>query len=455
MYGRVSIPLDKTRIIISNENEPNAFNKIDFPLEKKSLFNKAKGKLNLMIHYVTSVQALDSLFASESATTPTLPPTITNHTPLAAITHEAPAASSSTTTTTTATNGNADNGTLRRTRSSSMSINSNNSNSNASINDSPLPQGWEQRFDQNGRIYYVDHVNKRTTWIRPRINPAGSESASSSGSGQQPPQQQADTMVRHHMSDDVRSLGGHSIDGSASVSAESGSANGDGATSSEASTPTHEGEPAAGGAAPAVAAVAAAAAASNHRGTSASDGERRRSARASSAATTNGAVANEGGVRPKPNEPPLPPGWDFSYSDRGRMFFIDHVNKTTSWIDPRTGKASPQPTLDFESRIGPLPPGWEERRHTDGRIFYIDHERKHTQWEDPRLQKFAGPAVPYSRDYKQKFDTYRKNLPPPPPKGSHYVGVEKYFIRVRRNNILEDSFNKIIHEKSPELLRMQ
>lgn len=64
---------------------------------------------------------------------------------------------------------------------------------------------------------------------------------------------------------------------------------------------------------------------------------------------------NEVGVRPKPNEAPLPPGWDFSYSDKGRMFFIDHVNKQTSWIDPRTGKPSPTPNLDFESRIGPLP----------------------------------------------------------------------------------------------------
>ena len=64
---------------------------------------------------------------------------------------------------------------------------------------------------------------------------------------------------------------------------------------------------------------------------------------------------SEVGVRPKPNEAPLPPGWDFSYSDKGRMFFIDHVNKTTSWIDPRTGKPSPVPNLDFEARIGPLP----------------------------------------------------------------------------------------------------
>lgn len=55
------------------------------------------------------------------------------------------------------------------------------------------------------------------------------------------------------------------------------------------------------------------------------------------------------------------------------------------------------PALDFENRIGPLPPGWEERRHIDGRIFYIDHTNKTTQWEDPRLQKFAGPV------YRQFF----------------------------------------------------
>jgi hypothetical protein len=53
------------------------------------------------------------------------------------------------------------------------------------------------------------------------------------------------------------------------------------------------------------------------------------------------------------------------------------------------------PALNFENRIGPLPAGWEERRHVDGRIFYIDHNNRTTQWEDPRLQKFAGPVINY------------------------------------------------------------
>ena len=34
----------------------------------------------------------------------------------------------------------------------------------------PLPQGWEQRLDANGRVFYVDHINHRTQWERPRTS---------------------------------------------------------------------------------------------------------------------------------------------------------------------------------------------------------------------------------------------------------------------------------------------
>lgn len=41
------------------------------------------------------------------------------------------------------------------------------------ITNGPLPPGWEQRADQNGRVYYVDHIEKRTTWERPEPLPPG------------------------------------------------------------------------------------------------------------------------------------------------------------------------------------------------------------------------------------------------------------------------------------------
>ena len=33
----------------------------------------------------------------------------------------------------------------------------------------PLPEGWEERIDLDGRVYYIDHKTKQTTWDDPRI----------------------------------------------------------------------------------------------------------------------------------------------------------------------------------------------------------------------------------------------------------------------------------------------
>ena len=32
----------------------------------------------------------------------------------------------------------------------------------------PLPQGWELGRDYDGKIYFIDHNNKKTTWVDPR-----------------------------------------------------------------------------------------------------------------------------------------------------------------------------------------------------------------------------------------------------------------------------------------------
>lgn len=59
----------------------------------------------------------------------------------------------------------------------------------------------------------------------------------------------------------------------------------------------------------------------------------------------------------------LPPGWTMQIAPNGRMFFIDHNEKKTSWIDPRTGRASPMPsqTRPPEDDLGPLPEGIRSR----------------------------------------------------------------------------------------------
>ncbi|XP_019742342.1 E3 ubiquitin-protein ligase NEDD4-like isoform X1 [Hippocampus comes] len=147
----------------------------------------------------------------------------------------------------------------------------------------------------------------------------------------------------------------------------------------------------------------------------------------------------------------MPVGWEVRSAPNGRPFFIDHNTKTTTWKDPRlvTPVHVRRRTSLDPSDLGPLPPGWEERVHSDGRIFYIDHNTKITQWDDPRLQTSAitGPAVPYSRDYKQKYDYFRKKLEKP-------VNIpNKFAMKVRRNAVLEDSYRQILLVKRPDLLK--
>ncbi|ROL47395.1 E3 ubiquitin-protein ligase NEDD4-like [Anabarilius grahami] len=94
-------------------------------------------------------------------------------------------------------------------------------------------------------------------------------------------------------------------------------------------------------------------------------------------------------------------------------------------------------------------PGWEERVHADGRTFYIDHNTKKTQWEDPRLQSPAitGPAVPYSREFKQKYDYFRKKLKKP-------ADIPNRFeMKLHRNNIFEESYRRIMSLKRPDSLK--
>ncbi|VDO93453.1 unnamed protein product [Heligmosomoides polygyrus] len=145
---------------------------------------------------------------------------------------------------------------------------------------------------------------------------------------------------------------------------------------------------------------------------------------------------------------PLPEGWDMQIAPNGRTFFIDHRTKTTTWLDPRTGIAASRPLSGkTDDEIGALPEGWEQRVHTDGRVFFIDHNNRRTQWEDPRFENesIAGPAIPYSRDYKRKVEYLHSKLPRAGSNG-------KCDMIVHRETLFEDSYRHIM-EKTPAELR--
>eukprot|EP01117_Protostelium_nocturnum_P013841 TRINITY_DN5208_c0_g3_i3.p1 TRINITY_DN5208_c0_g3~~TRINITY_DN5208_c0_g3_i3.p1 ORF type:complete len:818 (-),score=248.79 TRINITY_DN5208_c0_g3_i3:988-3441(-) len=73
------------------------------------------------------------------------------------------------------------------------------------------------------------------------------------------------------------------------------------------------------------------------------------------------------------SDQPLPKGWTSAWDSNGRVYFIDHVNRTTTYTDPRS--------------VNALPPGWDVGVDPKGRTYFIDHNNKKTTYEDPRVKK--------------------------------------------------------------------
>uniref|UniRef100_A0A8C7W3T8 WW and C2 domain containing 1 n=1 Tax=Oncorhynchus mykiss TaxID=8022 RepID=A0A8C7W3T8_ONCMY len=88
-------------------------------------------------------------------------------------------------------------------------------------------------------------------------------------------------------------------------------------------------------------------------------------------------------------ELPLPEGWEESRDFDGKVYYIDHINHATSWIDPRDRQTKP---LTFADCIGDeLPVGWEEAYDPNVGAYYVDHNTSENTWpstqlEDPRAQ---------------------------------------------------------------------
>uniref|UniRef100_A0AAQ4PIM5 E3 ubiquitin-protein ligase n=1 Tax=Gasterosteus aculeatus aculeatus TaxID=481459 RepID=A0AAQ4PIM5_GASAC len=72
---------------------------------------------------------------------------------------------------------------------------------------------------------------------------------------------------------------------------------------------------------------------------------------------------------PAVNAGPLPPGWEQRVDPNGRLYFVDHVEKRTSWERPE-----------------PLPPGWERRVDQVGRVYFVDHMTRTTTWQRPTME---------------------------------------------------------------------
>ncbi|KAJ8391157.1 hypothetical protein AAFF_G00095860 [Aldrovandia affinis] len=80
---------------------------------------------------------------------------------------------------------------------------------------------------------------------------------------------------------------------------------------------------------------------------------------------------------------PLPKNWEMAYTETGMVYFIDHNDKTTTWLDPRLAKKAKPPE---KCEDGELPYGWEQIEDPQYGTYYVDHINQKTQFENPVLE---------------------------------------------------------------------
>ncbi|XP_022174854.1 E3 ubiquitin-protein ligase NEDD4 isoform X2 [Myzus persicae] len=294
-----------------------------------------------------------------------------------------------------------------------------------------LPSGWEERQDANGRTYYVNHLARSTQWERPTIT-----DLPDANTIQNLALAATEFERRYHISVDTPETDKGDPTRKKAVQSDADDESDEGYEESDPLTNIDR----------RLSSISATA-------------DQNQSDQVDSNEQSSTTVVQDD--IPEGSDG-LPKGWSMQVAPNGRTFFIDHNTRATTWVDPRTGRASSMPnqsqppaadrvvsTSAYNDELEPLPEGWEERVHADGRIFFIDHNTRTTQWEDPRLNnpKIAGPALPYSRDYKRKYESLKTRLS----KMAHGPPA-KMEIKVRRSNILEDSF-RIINSMHPDKLR--
>ena len=131
------------------------------------------------------------------------------------------------------------------------------------------------------------------------------------------------------------------------------------------------------------------------------------------------------GERGTEDEPPLPPGWESKIDSEGRVFFINHNDRTTTFSRPsvalqqsadrelEAGGAEggarslllPRPVLQGQTsqEVGPsLPPGWEMKVDGNGRRFYINHSLRTTSFQPPEARAGPEPHTQHIATFQQR-----------------------------------------------------
>ncbi|GLH02563.1 E3 ubiquitin-protein ligase Nedd-4 [Gryllus bimaculatus] len=265
--------------------------------------------------------------------------------------------------------------------------------SRSSAVEEPLPVGWEMRYDVYGRRYYVDHNTRSTSWERPQPLPPGWEIRRDPRGRIYYVDHNTRTTTWQRPNSERLQLFQH--------------------WQGERAHVVQQG---------------------NQRFLYPVPGQ-----------------SQAGPATPAPDQEedalgPLPAGWEKRVQPDGRVYFVNHKNRTTQWEDPRTQGQ------EVGADEVPLPPGWEIRLTEDGVRYFVDHNTRSTTFQDPRPGAPKGPkgvyGVPraYERSFRWKLGQFRY-LCQSNALASHIK------ITVTRQTLFEDSYHQLMRLPAYELRR--
>lgn len=129
----------------------------------------------------------------------------------------------------------------------------------------------------------------------------------------------------------------------------------------------------------------------------------------------------------------------------GRVYFVNHKNRTTQWDDPRT---------QGQIKEEPLPHGWEMRWTEDKVRYFVDHNTRTTTFQDPRPGAVLisggkgayGVPIQYERSFRWKLSQFRYLC-----QSNSLANHIK--LSVSRTTLFEDSFHQLMRLPAFELRR--
>uniref|UniRef100_A0A672J0V4 E3 ubiquitin-protein ligase n=1 Tax=Salarias fasciatus TaxID=181472 RepID=A0A672J0V4_SALFA len=130
---------------------------------------------------------------------------------------------------------------------------------------------------------------------------------------------------------------------------------------------------------------------------------------------------------------PLPTGWERRVDPMNRVYYVDHITRTTTWQRPT--QESVRNYEEWQHQRSQLQGAMQQfnqrfiygvrthrkkRTDTNGRVYFVHHPTRTTQWEDPRTQgllndkplpegwemRFTVDGIPYFVDHNRRTTTY-------------------------------------------------